>query len=137
MTGLILTLLVAKTALFGNVVSCPRCHQTYQTTTRLSKDTMIHIVQKAMPRVGYTPSRSGEHSMLRLTWKESTWNPRAQNSKSTSATLNGFLNSTWKSVGIKKTNCPYCQVEAMLRYIKARYKTPERAYRFHSRRNYY
>ncbi|WP_348240207.1 transglycosylase SLT domain-containing protein, partial [Salmonella enterica] len=47
-----------------------------------------------------------------LAWligKESSWNPKAQNPKSTAYGLFQFLDSTWASVGGRKTSDPTAQ----------------------------
>jgi hypothetical protein len=72
-----------------------------------------------------------------LGMKESGWRNTAQNPTSTAYGIGQFLNSTWKGYGIPKTSDPALQVEAMARYIKARYGSPSRALAFHYRNNWY
>lgn len=55
---------------------------------------------------------------------ESSWNPNAQNPKSTAYGLFQFLNSTWASTGIAKTSDPRMQAIAGLKYISSRYGSP-------------
>lgn len=62
-----------------------------------------------------------------LGMNESGWNNNAQNPTSTAYGIGQFLNSTWGGYGIPKTSDPALQVEAMARYIKARYGSPSRA----------
>lgn len=62
-----------------------------------------------------------------LGMNESGWNNNAQNRTSTAYGIGQFLNSTWGGYGIPKTSDPALQVEAMARYIKARYGSPSRA----------
>lgn len=72
-----------------------------------------------------------------LGMKESGWNNNAQNPTSTAYGIGQFLNSTWGGYGIPKTSNPALQVEAMARYIKARYGSPSRALAFHNAHNWY
>ena len=53
--------------------------------------------------------------------KESKWNPLAQNPKSTAFGIGQFLNSTWSLVDSKKTNDPYDQIDAMIKYVNLIY----------------
>lgn len=72
-----------------------------------------------------------------LGMKESGWNNNAQNPTSTAYGIGQFLNSTWGGYGIPKTSDPSQQVEAMARYIKARYGSPSKALSFHLSHNWY
>lgn len=72
-----------------------------------------------------------------LVYKESSWNPLAQNPTSTAFGLGQFLNSTWATVGGHKTTVPQLQLEYMMRYIAQRYGNPANALAFHLRNNYY
>ena len=72
-----------------------------------------------------------------LGMKESGWNNNAQNPTSTAYGIGQFLNSTWGGYGIAKTSDPSQQVEAMARYIKARYGSPSKALSFHISHNWY
>jgi hypothetical protein len=73
----------------------------------------------------------------KLGMKESGWNNNAQNPTSTAYGIGQFLNSTWGGYGIPKTSDPALQVEAMARYIKARYTNPAGALAFHIAHNWY
>jgi len=66
----------------------------------------------------------------KLGMNESGWRNNAQNPNSTAYGIGQFLNQTWGGYGIPKTSDPALQVEAMARYIKARYGTPSRALSF-------
>lgn len=81
---------------------------------------------------------SGRHwdSLSKLISKESSWNPNAQNPTSTAYGLFQFLNSTWGSYGAKTSN-PTGQAQAGMKYIKARYGDPEKAWAFHKKNNWY
>lgn len=69
--------------------------------------------------------------------KESNWKSQAQNTTSTAFGLGQFLNSTWQTVGYKKTDDPYIQLDAMVAYIKIRYGTPTNALVFHVTNSWY
>lgn len=71
---------------------------------------------------------SEQEYAIKLAWAESSFNPRAQNKKSSAYGLFGFLNSTWRSVGIDKTACGWCQIEAAKMYVSDRYHSFRRAY---------
>jgi len=68
---------------------------------------------------------SSEMSCLESLWgKESSWNPDAQNPRSSAYGIPQFLDSTWKSTGIAKTSDGYRQIDAGLIYIDSRYGSP-------------
>jgi hypothetical protein len=69
--------------------------------------------------------------------KESNWNPKAQNPKSSAYGLGQFLNSTWQGVGCEKTDDPYVQIDCTIKYIEQRYGTPRKALDFHLKNNWY
>lgn len=74
----------------------------------------------------------------RLIQKESSWNPKAKNPTSTAHGLFQFLDSTRKNYGIQgRTEDPYVQAKAGLKYIKDRYGTVEAALAFHDKNNWY
>lgn len=73
----------------------------------------------------------------KLGMKESGWRNTAQNPTSTAYGIGQFLDSTWRGYGIPKTSDPAQQVEAMARYIKARYGSPAAALAFHNSHNWY
>lgn len=72
-----------------------------------------------------------------LVSKESSWNPSAQNPSSTAYGLGQFLNSTWATVGARKTSDPGAQLQAMMDYIAQRYGNPMKALQFHLANNWY
>ena len=72
-----------------------------------------------------------------LVSKESSWNPSAKNPTSTAYGLFQFLDSTWGSVGARKTSDPRAQIEAGLKYIAQRYGTPTGAQAFWQRNRWY
>lgn len=76
-------------------------------------------------------------SFDRLINAESKWNPEAKNPKSTAYGLGQFLNSTWGSVGMEKTNDPEKQIEAAVFYIQDRYGDPIKAWRYWQKNYFY
>lgn len=69
--------------------------------------------------------------------KESRWISTAQNPRSSAYGLGQFLNSTWATVGCKKTTDPYKQIDCTVKYVKKNYKTPALALKYHLVHNYY
>lgn len=69
---------------------------------------------------------------LKALWgKESAWNHKAANPVSTAFGIPQFLNQTWINYGYPvRPKSAHTQVEAGLKYIKARYKTPCGAWAF-------
>jgi hypothetical protein len=76
-------------------------------------------------------------ALLQIVQKESGFNPKAQNKRSTAHGLFQFLDSTWKGTGIEKTDDPTQQVIAGLKYIENRYKKPSKALEHHIKNNWY
>ena len=72
-----------------------------------------------------------------LITRESNWNNLAQNPKSSAFGYGQFLNSTWETVGCKKTIDPDEQIRCTVEYIKRSYETPQNAIIFHNATNYY
>lgn len=66
-----------------------------------------------------------------------TWNPTAQNPRSSAYGLGQFLDSTWRQVGIAKTSDPAVQVRAMIRYCRDRYGSARKALEFHRANGWY
>jgi membrane-bound lytic murein transglycosylase MltF len=61
---------------------------------------------------------------------ESGWDNTAQNPNSTAFGYGQFLNDTWETVGCVKTTDPNTQIDCTIKYIKARYGTPQKALQF-------
>ena len=72
-----------------------------------------------------------------LLTRESSWNPRAQNPSSTAYGLFQFLNSTWATVGGRKTSDPKLQLDYGLRYIQQRYGDVRGARAFWNKHHWY
>jgi hypothetical protein len=69
--------------------------------------------------------------------KESSWNPTAQNPKSTAYGLFQWLDMTRARYNCPKTADVAIQTECGIKYIKARYKTPVEAKKFHQAKGWY
>ena len=71
-----------------------------------------------------------EYRCLELLWdKESRWDPRADNPKSTAYGIPQLLKL--------KARDPYIQIDLGLKYIKARHSTPCKALDFHKKTGHY
>lgn len=57
--------------------------------------------------------------------------------KSSAFGLCGFLDSTWTDIGYEKTDDPYIQISACVKYISQRYGSPKNAWKFHTLNNWY
>lgn len=86
-------------------------------------------------RRGWTGSQW--NALDRLVQSESGWRNTAQNPTSSAYGIGQFLDKTWPAYGYRKTSNPRVQIAAMLKYIGLRYGTPEKAWTFKQRRNYY
>lgn len=93
------------------------------------------FAQQIAPNYGWDANQLA--AWYRLGMKESGWRNTAQNPHSTAYGIGQFLDSTWAGYGIGKTSDPALQVEAMARYIRARYGTPANALAFHNAHNWY
>ncbi|MGY1637306.1 transglycosylase SLT domain-containing protein [Geodermatophilus sp. SYSU D00742] len=89
----------------------------------------------ALGQVGGNRTQFG--CLDRLWERESGWNPRAQNPRSTAYGIPQFLDSTWAMTGIRKTSDPYRQIKAGLIYIGKRYGTPCGAWNHSQARGWY
>jgi hypothetical protein len=77
------------------------------------------------------------NALYALGMKESGFRNTAQNPTSTAYGQWQFLDSTWRSMGYKKTSDPRIQNEAGFKYIQQRYGTPSKALSFHNAHNWY
>ena len=68
---------------------------------------------------------------------ESSWNPDAQNKKSTAYGLGQFIDQTWKSVGIEKSADYRIQLIASHKYVMDRYGSWVKALEFRKANGYY
>lgn len=134
-TVMLTVALVSSTV--SNADSCKRCGVVVPHKTTFEKKEMTKIIGTACHRLNTKLSIDQWRAMYRIAYKESSWRSTLRNKRSTAYGLFQFLNQTWKDVGIPKTNCPYCQAEGAILYIKQRYKTPTRALQFHNSRGWY
>lgn len=75
--------------------------------------------------------------MYELIMLESSWNPDAQNKKSTAYGLGQFLDKTWDLVGIEKSSDYRVQLVAMHKYVMDRYGSWVKALEFRKANGYY
>lgn len=94
--------------------------------------TQQHVTSAALVR-GYDQRQID--CLNELIWRESRWNPKARNKRSTASGLFQHLRSP-SGVMLADLAVPE-QVKRGLDYIDARYGSPCRALAFHSRHNYY
>ncbi len=82
--------------------------------------------------------RSEYGCLARLWGKESAWNHKAQNPTSSAYGIPQFLDATWRAYGYKiRPKSPHVQIDAGLKYITSRYKTPCIAWRAWQRKGWY
>lgn len=105
-----LTTFVALLAISQPII-CKRCHHDVLTP--------IHVASPiAAKRAGM---KDETKAVVGLIMREAGWATPSRHSRNPTSTAYGlgqFLNSTWKSVGIKKTACHVCQIEAIYRYCR-------------------
>jgi len=68
---------------------------------------------------------------------ESSWNPNAQNKKSTAYGLGQLLDQTWEQVGVEKSNDYRIQLIATHKYVFERYGSWQKALEFRKANGYY
>jgi len=68
---------------------------------------------------------------------ESSWNPNAQNKKSTAYGLGQLLDQTWKQVGVEKSSDYRIQLIAAHKYVFERYGSWQKALEFRKQNGYY
>jgi len=76
-------------------------------------------------------------AMVRLAWRESRFDPEAQNPRTTAFGMYQFLDSTWHYYGVEKTSDPFWQTVAAIDYIIDRYGAPVKALAFHRQNRWY
>lgn len=76
-------------------------------------------------------------ALVNLINSESGFRNTAQNPRSTAFGIFQFLDSTWSGYGVSKTSDPTLQTQAGLKYIKARYGDPIKAWQFKQAHNWY
>jgi hypothetical protein len=93
-------------------------------------DWLDPIMLRATYAAGVPQSWAKSQALANIVSHESSFRPTAQNPTSTAYGLFQFLDSTWATVGCRKTSDAYQQSVCGLRYIQRRYHTPEAAWRF-------
>ena len=79
-----------------------------------------------------------QHACLtKLLGKESAWNPKAQNPKSSAKGIGQLLDGTYRNLGMRHSQASVPQLVATLTYIHRRHITPCNAWAFFKARNYY
>lgn len=72
-----------------------------------------------------------------LIGKESAWNPKAENPTSTASGIGQMLDTTYSSLGMKKSNAGVAQLLATLSYISRRHVTPCGAWEHFKNKGWY
>ncbi len=101
----------------------------------IPKGPVVEVARRLAAQRGWTGAQWA--ALSELVSRESSWNPNAQNPTSSAYGLFQFLDSTWASVGGRKTSDPGKQIAYGLAYIAQRYGTPVGALRFHDAHNWY
>lgn len=135
---------------------CKRCDMPQYSTRGTTMSRMMpQFIDEASKRTKITITSADKQAMVKIAYKESTWNPNAKTkfkkvrkfdpvrkvytSRSTGKRISsafglfGFLDATWRNYGYTKTACPWCQTEAGLVYMTKRYGNPTKALRYHDR----
>jgi hypothetical protein len=73
----------------------------------------------------------------KLIGKESAWNPKAENPISTASGIGQMLDSTYKGLGMKKSNAGVTQLVGTLAYISRRHVTPCNAWEHFKLKGWY
>jgi hypothetical protein len=73
----------------------------------------------------------------KLISRESSWRPEAQNSTSTANGIGQILRSTYKGLGMQKTDAGVTQLVATLAYIHRRHYTPCGAWKHFQKNGWY
>ena len=73
----------------------------------------------------------------KLVGKESAWNPKAKNPKSSARGIGQLLKGTYRNLGMKHSEFGVAQTVATLAYIHRRHVTPCSAWEFFQRNGWY
>ena len=73
----------------------------------------------------------------KLLGKEAAWNPKAQNPTSTASGIGQLLNSTYSSLGMRKSDAGVSQLVATLSYISRRHSHPCGAWKHFQKNRWY
>ena len=102
----------------------------------------VKVQQQRAPDTARSYARSmvsdKEYEALEeLIMLESSWNPNAQNPKSTAYGLGQFIDQTWEQVGIEKSADYRIQLIASHKYVMDRYGSWVKALEFRKANGYY
>ena len=109
---------------------CTKCHNYYIN----GRQNIPVIVRKLFP---HKFSEKEINLLQKISFKESSFINTASIPNGSSYGLFGFLNSTFKKYGFKRTDCPWCQTKLGVLYIIGRYKTFIKAWVHHLAYNWY
>jgi len=73
----------------------------------------------------------------KLLSKESAWRPEAQNPTSTASGIGQMLDSTYKGLGMKKSDAGVVQLMATLAYVSRRHINPCNAWKHFQNKGWY
>jgi hypothetical protein len=73
----------------------------------------------------------------KLIGKESAWNPKAENPTSTASGIGQMLDSTYRGLGMRKSNTGVSQLVATLSYISRRHVNPCNAWEHFKSKGWY
>jgi hypothetical protein len=95
--------------------------------------------EDALKRGAQRAKEANVADLRKIVYREGGGTPsrHARNPRSTAYGLGQFLNSTWKSTGIKKTDCGTCQIEAMVKYCRGRYGSVAKAWGAWQKKRWY
>lgn len=99
------------------------------------RDRVREYCERAIRVEGLSWDAEHVEAMVEIAYRESRFDPSCQNPESTAYGMWQFLDSTWSR--IPKTDDPFLQTVAAVRYIEARYGDPVKALDFHYKRGYY
>lgn len=103
---------------------------------RITQSDIQNQVQAIASEYGWGEGSQWE-ALAWIIQKESSWNPNAQNKKSTAYGLFQFLDQTWIGYKCQKNADIANQTKCGLKYIQARYRTPVEAKAHHLRKGWY
>jgi len=132
--AMLLALAITTTA-FAKCHSCGEEHKSKNYPAYSAQ--LQTVIEQAAKKSKATLSKNDKTIINKIIWKENrTGNLTAMNNGCYG--LGQGKRATYQSLGIPwKTTCPVLQVEMIIRYIKNRYKTFDRAWNHHIRYNWY
>lgn len=127
-----------------HIIECSKCKFKWTTTERFTyqsrsqKRIFNHQLSRGgIPREWTTGSQRSDWEKL-LHAENPQGNPKLKNKKTSAYGLGQFLDSTWKWLGVEKTDCPSCQIGAMAIYFRRfGHKTPSGALRHFKLKRWY